>query len=120
MYIDTMSYVKLLSDFYNQANIVYIDSRGVIAENELTRYVPGLPIEELRINNASYWISWQDISHQSYVLSSLIMILTRFFVIDVSGLVDKVIQFIHYLNQFSDVQQHASPYLLLMINGHYW
>ena len=32
MYIDTMSYVKLLSDFYNQANIVYIDSRGVIAE----------------------------------------------------------------------------------------
>lgn len=115
MYIDTMSYVKLLSDFYNQANIVYIDSRGVIAENELTRYVPGLPIEELRINNASYWISWQDISHQSYVLSSLIMILTRFFVIDVSGLVDKVIQFIHYLNQFSDVQQHASPYLLLMI-----
>ena len=51
----------------------------MIAENELTRYVPGLPIEELRINNASYWISWQDISHQSYVLSSLIMIFNKIF-----------------------------------------
>lgn len=110
-----MEYVKLVSEFYTQSNIVYINSRGVIPENELTRYVPGLPIEELRINNSSYWISWQDVSHQSYVLSSIIMILTRFFIIDVSSLVDQMILFIHYLNQFSDVQQHASPYLLLMI-----
>lgn len=113
--INTMEYVKLVSEFYTQSNIVYINSRGAIPENELTRYVPGLPIEELRINNSSYWISWQDVSHQSYVLSSIIMILTRFFIIDVSSLVDQMILFIHYLNQFSDVQQHASPYLLLMI-----
>ncbi|KAL6450029.1 LYS14 Lysine biosynthesis regulatory protein LYS14 [Candida maltosa Xu316] len=115
MTINTMEYVKVLSNFYNQANIVYIDERGVVPEKELTRYIPGLPIEELRVNNESFWISWQDISHQSYVLSSIIMILTRFFVIDVSSLVDKMISFIQYLNQFSDVQQHASPYLLLMI-----
>ncbi|RCK67511.1 Lysine biosynthesis regulatory protein LYS14 [Candida viswanathii] len=113
--VGTMEYVKLVSAFYAQSNIVYIDSRGVIPEKDLTRYIPGLPIEELRVNNASYWISWQDISHQSYVLLSIIMILTRFFVIDVSQLVDQMILFIHYLNQFSDVQQHASPYLLLMI-----
>lgn len=113
--IGTMEYVKLVSEFYTQCNIVYIDSRGVIPESEFTRYVPGLPIEELRVDDASFWISWQDISHQSFVISSIIMILTRFFIIDVSSLVDQMILFVHYLNQFSDVQQHASPYLLLMI-----
>lgn len=46
--------------------------------------------------------------------------MTRFYQLqptnpNVSQLVDKIVSFIHYLHNFSDVQQHASPFLLLMI-----
>ncbi|WLF81912.1 hypothetical protein PVL30_005713 [Lodderomyces elongisporus] len=119
---DAMLNLKLVSEFYKHAETVYLDSRGIIHESELhSKYTkPGLPIEEIRIGKDIYWLSWQDISHQSYVISSIIMILTRFFHIDstnsnIKVLVDKLVSFITYLHQFSDVQQHASPFMLLMI-----
>ena len=118
--MDSLQNMKILSDFYHQTTIVYIDSKGIIPESELHKYTPGLPIEEIRVDNASFWLSWQDISHQSFVLSSIILILTRFYRLEptnpnVSQLVDKIVSFINYLYNFSDVQQHASPFLLLMI-----
>ncbi|KAI5961081.1 hypothetical protein CANMA_003855 [Candida margitis] len=117
---DIMQNIKILSDFHQQAAIIYIDSKGVIPESELHKYTPGLPIEEIRIGEQRFWLSWQDISHQSFVLSSIIMILTRFFQMgpnnpNVAQIVDKIVSFIYYLHNFSDVQQHASPFLLLMI-----
>ncbi|CAK9686539.1 unnamed protein product [Candida parapsilosis] len=120
MAIDSLQNMKILSDFYQQTTIVYIDPKGIIPESELHKYTPGLPIEEIRVGEKSYWLSWQDISHQSFVLSSIILILTRFYQLqptnpNVSQLVDKIVSFIHYLHNFSDVQQHASPFLLLMI-----
>lgn len=118
--MDSLQNMKVLSDFYQQTTIVYIDSKGIIPESGLHKYTPGLPIEEIRVGEKSFWLSWQDISHQSFVLSSIILILTRFYQLEptnpnVSQLVDKIVSFIHYLHHFSDVQQHASPFLLLMI-----
>ncbi|KAI3404985.2 hypothetical protein KGF56_002236 [Candida oxycetoniae] len=119
--IEPMQNMKILAEFYKQSEIVFLDSRGVIPESQLhNKYTIGLPIEEIRIGEESFWLSWQDISHQSFILSSIIMILTRFFHLtstnpNISIIVDKCVSFIHYLHQFSDVQQHASPFLLLMI-----
>ncbi|CAK9439944.1 uncharacterized protein LODBEIA_P40440 [Lodderomyces beijingensis] len=119
--IDPFQNMNILAEFYNQARMVYLDSAGIVPESELQlKYTPGLPIEEIRVGEQIYWLSWQDISHQAFVLSSIVMILTRFFQLsatnpNVSLVVDKLVSFIHYLHEFSDVQQHASPFLLLMI-----
>ncbi|CAI5760487.1 unnamed protein product [Candida verbasci] len=112
--------LELLSKFYQQSQIVYIDAKGIIPENELKSYTPGLPIEEIRINNQSFWLSWQDISHQSYVLGSIILILTKFYHVksensSLSQLINRILSFITYIHQFQDVSQHASPFMLLMI-----
>ncbi|KAG7661904.1 uncharacterized protein J8A68_004571 [[Candida] subhashii] len=119
---DKMEPLRVLSNFYEQTTVCYINPKGIINDSELkqSNYTSGLPIEEIRINDERYWISWQDVSHQSYILSSIIIILTKFFQVNnhnqnIQYYVQELLSFIAYLAEFSDASEHASPYLLLML-----
>lgn len=54
--MDSLQNMKVLSDFYQQTTIVYIDSKGIIPESGLHKYTPGLPIEEIRVGEKSFWL----------------------------------------------------------------
>lgn len=119
---DEMNHLRTLTNFYQQTNISYVNPKGIINDDELKlcKYQVGLPIEEIRIREQRYWVSWQDVSHQAYVVSSILVILFRFFDVpqdnaNVQFYVQRLLSFIGYLDNFSDALEHGSPYLLLLI-----
>ena len=78
---DTFEYIRLISEFHAQTNIEFVTKKYFLKPLDFKdEIIPdNLLLETVLINNIRHVISWMDICHQSYVLASLITIVTYCF-----------------------------------------
>ncbi|CAH2351730.1 hypothetical protein CLIB1423_04S04654 [[Candida] railenensis] len=112
-------YFRLISAFYEESQRTFVDSSGIVNEDRLAHISPGGSLIETFASRSKnrLSVSWVDISHQSYIIGSLVTILTRGFHLSSSStqvqeLVSRFIPFLEFLN-FSDPP--SIKYSVLMI-----
>ncbi|KAK6457523.1 uncharacterized protein RJT20DRAFT_125273 [Scheffersomyces xylosifermentans] len=119
---ESIECMRLLSGFYRQLELQFLNNKGVLTEDEYDRSLlePGLPLEIVHNNKDQLLFSWQDVSHQAYVLASIITILTKTLCVKydsalVQNLTGKLISFVSSLGgSFGDIKP-SSRFLLLML-----
>lgn len=76
---DSMECVRLLHEFYKQSKIQFVDQRGILSVSHgISQVSPeGNLIDTVKLGKEELFLSWMDISHQCYVLASLISIFTK-------------------------------------------
>lgn len=115
----TFEYFRLISAFYEESQRTFIDSSGIVNQDRLAHISPGGSLIETFASRSKnrLLVSWVDILHQSYIIASLVTILTRGFhltssSVQVQELVSRFMPFLEFLN-FSDPP--SIKYSVLMI-----
>lgn len=116
----SFEYLRLLSAFYQQSQVEFIDKKGVISANDFNsdkRYIGNLVN---CIPSSEIVISWQDTSHQAYVLAAIITILTDFFhetntSVQVQFLTKRIIFLIEYLAKDPNASRSLMKCSLIML-----
>lgn len=77
---DTFEYLRLLATLHTHMQNVFVDQQGVFkADLERPIVFNSNPLLDQMPGSPDKFISWMDISHQSYVLAAIITMLTEFF-----------------------------------------
>ncbi|CCE82498.1 Piso0_002225 [Millerozyma farinosa CBS 7064] len=116
---NSFEYLRLLSEFYQQSQIEFVDKECIILASKLKH---GVRLEENLldpIDNNKQLISWMDSSHQAYVLASIITILTKCFKMTYDSLqiqifIEKLISLISFLESIQK-EQDIMKYCMMMI-----
>lgn len=81
---DTMHVIGLLGQFYEQSKTEFVNKSGRLAAN--AQILEGLLIDFVPLQKSAITISWMDISHQSYVLALIVLLLRKGLHLPVSSL----------------------------------
>lgn len=109
---DTFDYVRLLSQFYNQSQIEFFNQKCILRLQDFKDGVvpDGQLLDVTTVQREKIVISWMDLSQQSYVLASMITILTKCFQLpynspQVQDLTTKIISLLLFLGETSETPQ---------------
>ncbi|KAK6457522.1 uncharacterized protein RJT20DRAFT_103149 [Scheffersomyces xylosifermentans] len=119
---DSMKSMRLLSEFYRQSEVQFIDNKGVFSENHYNSSSAGSTTQLEFVSNSkgNFYISWQDVSHQAYVLASIITIMTKTLGAKhdsrlIQNLTTKIISFISHLGGVLSILKPSSKFLLMVL-----
>jgi len=78
---NSLEYIRLLSNFYDQSKIHFISQDCLLPSDSFknVKFFESELIDNALVNRNIVLVSWMDISHQAYVSASLITILTECF-----------------------------------------
>ncbi|KAK6455610.1 fungal-specific transcription factor domain-containing protein [Scheffersomyces xylosifermentans] len=120
---NSMDFIKLFSEFYKQSEIEFINKKCMLSPSDFENgVIPHGPlVDVLNINSETVIISWMDTSHQSYVLASMITILTNCFQEhynspQVQFLTNKIISFVSFLSNASEAPRQMIKCALMMVS----
>ncbi|CUM66671.1 uncharacterized protein PRCAT00004347001 [Priceomyces carsonii] len=106
---DTFQCLRLLSEFYKQAEITFIQAGGIVKLSEFQNgnLPKGQLLDITILDNEKYVISWMDTSHLSYVLASIITIFSKGFQMSydsphVQAVSSKLVSLISFLEKIQD------------------
>lgn len=109
---NSFEYIRLLSEFYKQSKIEFVNKKGILKLSDFKDgTVPeGGLLDVTTVQGETIIISWMDLSHQSYVLASLITILTKCFQLphsspQVQSLTTDLITLLSFLGKTSETPQ---------------
>lgn len=109
---DTFDYVRLLSEFYKQSEIEFFNKKCILRVKDFKDGVvpDGQLLDVTTVQREKIVISWMDLSQQSYVLASMITILTKCFQLpyssrQVQDLTSKIISLLSFLGETSETPQ---------------
>lgn len=78
--LETSEYVRLLSEFYRQLGVIFVNKKAIFDLDELPgKIIPdGHLLEAVTVDSKPLVISWMDTSQQLYSLAAIITLLTEF------------------------------------------
>jgi hypothetical protein len=115
-YQDTLSKMELLSRFQSLLKIEYYSTSGVVAARGVSQDVISRKLlDPIQIDGQECLLSWLDIYHQTYTLSAMISILTKFMDVSyesntVQSLNNQIINTIRFLLRpsIADIKNHSN------------
>lgn len=115
---DAAEYVRLISGFYNEMSIKYIDSKLVVMDDASGNFADLIDI--VRTDKGNIALSWMDTSQQAYSLAALITIFTQILNLPyqspfIQNLNSRLVSCISFLDGCNRVPQQVIKYSLLMI-----
>jgi hypothetical protein len=116
----SIAYIKLLSEFYEKSEIEFINKKCIMSPKDFpNEQVPtGHLIEYIKATDTV--VSWQDTSHQAYVVAAIIKILNDFFAESYSSpqvqfLCGKLTALVSFLNKDFNIQKQLMKCSLMML-----
>lgn len=116
----SFAYIKLLSEFYEKSEIEFINKKCIMSTKDFPNdLVPtGYLIEYIKPTETV--VSWQDTSHQAYVVAAIIKILNDFFSESYSSpqvqfLCGKLTALVSFLRKDFDIQKQLMKCSLMML-----
>ncbi|RLV94496.1 Lysine biosynthesis regulatory protein LYS14 [Spathaspora sp. JA1] len=112
---NSFEYMRLFARFQAQTEIEFVNKKGLLTAQDFQGPIPNKSlIDTVTINNKEFAISWMDVSHQSYVMASLITILSKCFqepytAPQIQLLTKSIVNFVSYLQEINDVDRDGVP-----------